>query len=147
MAYFSPILAAQLTGLTMAAVSFALPERLSDHTLPPSLFAELDPSTPKPSLSVTASPNGDGWRLDLEAENWAFSELCGRTKSPMAKGHAHIYLGETKIGTATLPVFYIDDLPTGPQQITVTLRAADHRVLVHDGQVISAHVTLNHPAG
>lgn len=146
MAYFSPLLAAQLTGLMMAAVSFALPEQLSEHTLPPSLFAELDPNMAKPTLTVSATPHGDGWRLDLETENWIFSELCGRTKPHMAEGHAHIYLGDTKIGTATLPVFYIDHLPTGAQQITVTLRAADHRVLVHEGHVISAHVTLDRPA-
>lgn len=146
MTYFSPTLAVQLTGLMMAAVSFALPEQLSDHKLPPSLFAELDPNTAKPTLTVSATPHGDGWRLDLKTENWIFSGLCGRTRPQVSQGHAHIYLGETKIGTANLPVFYIDNLPPGEQQITVTLRASDHRVVVHEGHVISADVTLDHPA-
>jgi hypothetical protein len=142
-AYFSPIIAAQLVGLALAAVSFTLPAKLSDPSLLPSLFAELDTSQPKPELSVRMTSIGDGWRLDFETSNWIFTDLCGRTSTPVAEGHAHIYVGDTKVGTATLPFFYIDSLPgTDPQVITVSLRGPDHRIIVYDGDVISAQVTL-----
>ena len=143
MAYFSPIIAASFVGLSMAAVSVGLPLKLSDPSLPPSLFAVLDDNLPTPYLLVTATRVGQGWRLDFETENWMFSELCGRTTTPVPEGHAHIYAGDNKIGTATLPVFYIDTLPHDEiHLITVSLRGADHRVLVADGKVISAQVVL-----
>lgn len=143
MAYFSPILAAPLVGLTMATVSFALPKQLSDPSLPSALFAELDPAQPTPEVSITATRVGDGWRLDLHTKNWIFTELCGRTIPATPEGHAHIYLDDRQIGTATLPVYYIDALPDDqPHLITVSMRAADHRVLVADGQVITANVVL-----
>ncbi|WP_341365815.1 hypothetical protein [Yoonia sp. BS5-3] len=146
MAYFSPILAAQLVGLAIAGVSVTLPTQLRDAGLPSSLFAELDTTQPKPALSVTATPTQTGWRLDFETENWIFSDLCGRTDQPTAEGHAHIYLGDEKIGMATLPFFYLDALPYGSNApITVSLRGPDHRVVVYDGEVISAEITL--PAG
>ncbi len=148
MARFSPIVAASLTGLTMAIVSLGLPEQLRDPSLPPSLFLELDESAPKPTISVSATRVGQGWRLEFETENWIFSDLCGRTKPVVTEGHAHVFAGDNKIGMATLPVFFIDDLPDNEtHEITVSLRGPDHRVLVTDGEVISAQITLPAQAG
>lgn len=121
--------------------------RHTERALPaPSLFATLDSSLPEPKLTVTATRVGEGWQLAFETENWVFTDICGRGTIPVAEGHAHIYVGDTKIGIAHWPVFYIDDLPdSGPHLITASLRSADHRVIVFDRKVISAEVML-HPS-
>lgn len=131
-----------IIGLGLGTLCWTLPHYYQDSTLPETVFAELDPAGPLPQLQLRAEPLGTGWLLYLETANWVFSDLCGPEQKSTPQGHAHVYLNDEKIGTARLPVYYIDRLPLGPHEITVSLRSTDHRVLVGAEGTISAHITL-----
>jgi len=97
---------------------------------------------PAPRLSLAAAPEGDGWRVRIEAEEFTFSEEFVDLYHVPGMGHGHLYVGGMKIGRLYTPEAYIGALPKGQHEIRVTLNTNDHRAYVVDEVPVTASMTI-----
>ncbi|MGI9418339.1 MAG: hypothetical protein ACR2RA_10935 [Geminicoccaceae bacterium] len=97
---------------------------------------------PAPKIALSVSPDGAGWRVRIEAEDFAFSKDFVDLYHVPGMGHGHIYVGGMKIGRLYAPEAYIGALPEGQHEIRVTLNTNDHRAYVVDGAPASASTTI-----
>ncbi|AUQ76392.1 hypothetical protein PhaeoP71_03570 (plasmid) [Phaeobacter piscinae] len=134
-----------LAATPLIAICACLPQIKQVEALPPQLFVTIPSHHPQPDLRVSSIYNAaDGWRLRIEVENFVFTDLCVSDATDLARGHAHVHLGDKKLATAYQPDIVLGHLPTGRHQVTVSLRAQDHRVLGrHGGGIFAATVTID----
>ena len=85
---------------------------------------------PAPRLALSVAPDGDGWRVSIEAEDFTFSEEFVDLYHVPGMGHGHLYVGGMKMGRLYAPEAYIGALPKGQHEIRVTLNTNDHRAYV-----------------
>ncbi|MGI9506315.1 MAG: hypothetical protein ACR2RE_25010 [Geminicoccaceae bacterium] len=97
---------------------------------------------PAPRLSVAAIPEGDGWRVEIKAEDFTFSKEFVDLYHVPGMGHGHLYVGGMKLGRLYTPDAYIGALPKGQHEIRVTLNTNDHRAYVVDDTAVTASVTI-----
>lgn len=97
---------------------------------------------PAPTIGMSVEPEGDGWRVMVEASDFTFSEEQADGEHVPGIGHGHLYVGGMKIGRLYEPEGYIGALPKGQHEIHVTLNTNDHRVYMVDGQSVAASTTI-----
>lgn len=97
---------------------------------------------PAPKLALSVEPEGDGWRVRIEAEEFTFSEEFVDLYHVPGMGHGHIYVGGMKLGRLYAPEAYIGALPRGQHEIRVTLNTNDHRAYVVDEQPVTASIAI-----
>ena len=83
-----------------------------------------------------------GYYLRLKTANFTFAPDKLDTAAVDNEGHAHLYIDGEKIARLFGEWHYLDALPDGAGELTVTLNANDHRVFAVDGQAISASLLL-----
>ncbi|ATG37637.1 hypothetical protein PhaeoP23_03559 (plasmid) [Phaeobacter piscinae] len=129
----------------LIVICACLPQIKQVEALPAQLFVTIPSHHPQPDLRVSSIYNAaDGWRLRIEIENFVFTDLCVSDAKDLARGHAHVHLGDKKLATAYQPDLVLGHLPTGRHQVTVSLRAQDHRVLGRqEGGIFAATVTID----
>ncbi|AHD11512.1 hypothetical protein PhaeoP75_03838 (plasmid) [Phaeobacter gallaeciensis] len=134
-----------LAATPLIVICACLPQIKQLEALPAQLFVTLPAHHPQPDLQVSSIYNAeDGWRLRIEVENFTFTDLCVSNATDLARGHAHVHLGNKKLATAYQPDIVLRHLPTGQHQVTVSLRTQDHRVLGRqEGGIFAATVTIN----
>lgn len=92
------------------------------------IVGENEPAPHVAGLKV--SPEGTGWRLEIDAAEFTFSkDLMGLYHVP-GMGHAHLYVGGMKLGRMFAPTASIGALPPGRHEVRVTLNTNDHRAYV-----------------
>lgn len=97
---------------------------------------------PAPKLSLSVIPEGDGWRVNINADDFTFSEdLVGLYHVP-GMGHGHLYVGGMKLGRLYSPTAYIGALPKGRHELRVTLNTNDHRAYVVDDTPVTAEAVI-----
>ncbi len=97
---------------------------------------------PAPSLALSVTRNGDGWKVLIETEDFTFSEdFVGLYHVP-GMGHGHLYVGGMKMGRLYAAEAYIGALPKGQHEIRVTLNTNDHRAYVVDDTPVTAEATV-----
>jgi copper(I)-binding protein len=93
---------------------------------------------PAPAITLNVIPQGDGWRVLIDADDFTFSkDLMGLYHVP-GTGHGHIYVGGMKLGRLFAPEYDIGPLPQGTHEIRVTLNTNDHRAYVVDKTPVTA---------
>lgn len=98
---------------------------------------------PAPRMSLSVAPDGDGWKLHVDAEDFQFSkEFAGAEHIP-GMGHGHLYVGGMKLGRLYQPDAHIGALPKGHHEVRVTLDTNDHRAYVVDGKPVTAAIAIN----
>ncbi|HBS49256.1 MAG TPA: hypothetical protein DEA05_03820 [Rhodobacteraceae bacterium] len=97
---------------------------------------------PAPRLSLRAAPEGDGWRVVVEAEEFEFTEHLLDGPHIPGTGHGHLYLDGLKLGRLYVPEATIGALPPGDHEIRVTLNTNDHRAYVVGETPVSASTTV-----
>ncbi|MFW8634783.1 hypothetical protein [Cribrihabitans pelagius] len=130
----------------LLALAAWLPQAQALRELPRQLFVTLPEGGPVLSLAAVQSAGG-GWHLEIAAPGFTFSGLCALFPEGTPAGHAHVYKGSEKIGTAYQPLFPLGPLAPGPHRFTVSLRASDHRVLARPQRrgALSRSVTITVP--
>ena len=83
-----------------------------------------------------------GWYLRLKTDNFVFAPDKIDSAAVQNEGHAHWYIDGEKIGRLFGQWHYLEALPEGAAELTVTLNANDHRVFAVGGQAIAASITL-----
>lgn len=101
------------------------------------------PASDAPTLTMTVDEDPmDGWNLTLEVENFHFDpQGAGGAHVPNA-GHAHLYIGDTKVARLYGPHFHIPDLSPGQHEITVALSNNDHEYYAVDGDRVEARAVV-----
>lgn len=97
---------------------------------------------PAPRIALTVEPEGDGWRVRIDAEAFTFSKEFVDLYHVPGIGHGHIYVGGMKLGRLYTPEAYIGALPKGQHEIRVTLNTNDHRAYVVDDIPVTATATI-----
>ena len=97
---------------------------------------------PAPRLTLSVEPEGDGWRVDIDAEEFTFSDEFVDLYHIPGMGHGHVYVGGMKIGRLYEPTAYIGALPKGQHEVRVTLNTNDHRAYVVDDVPVTAAATI-----
>ncbi|MDF0600665.1 hypothetical protein P1J78_07985 [Psychromarinibacter sp. C21-152] len=97
---------------------------------------------PVPSLSMTVTPEGDGWRVTLDTDNIAFDEAAVDGPHEPGHGHAHLYLDGLKLSRLYGPSYRIGALPPGSYEVRVALNTNDHRAYEVNGEVIAASAQI-----
>lgn len=95
-----------------------------------------------PSVSVSASAAGDGWRIAIAVENFKFSEEDMGAAHEPGIGHAHIYAGGIKLGRVFGADYMIGQLPKGSHDIRVTLNTNDHRPYMTESGPVTATTVI-----
>jgi copper(I)-binding protein len=97
---------------------------------------------PAPRIALAVTPEDDGWRVRVEAEEFTFSKDFVDLYHVPGMGHGHLYVGGMKIGRLYEPEAYIGALPKGQHEIRVTLNTNDHRAYVVDDEPVTASATI-----
>jgi copper(I)-binding protein len=101
---------------------------------------------PAPKIALAVEPDGDGWRLRIDAEDFTFSsEMLDGPHVP-GMGHAHLYVGGLKLQRVFEPEVRIGALPPGRHEVRVTLNTNDHRAYVVDDLPVIATEVIDVPA-
>lgn len=111
---------------------------MMDHTAP----YEVPEGEPVPSISLTIVPNGYGWKITADTENFTFSKDAVDGPHQPGVGHGHLYLNGLKLQRLYTPEVTISRLPTGTHQLLVTLNTNDHRAYSVAGRPLTAIVEV-----
>lgn len=110
---------------------------------PRAVFLQLPEDVPEPKVSLTAYQAAPGhWRLEIDAAQFQFSDLCVPDAAAIPVGHAHVIQNGVKVASAYQPVIDLGNLPPGSHRIAVVLRGQDHRALVGQTGLISAELVV-----
>lgn len=97
---------------------------------------------PAPKVSLTVVPDGDGWKISVNTDQFEFSDALTGLYHVPGMGHGHIYVGGMKIGRLYQPEARIGTLPKGEHQVRLTLNTNDHRAYVVGDQPVTATATI-----
>ena len=103
---------------------------------------ETTPGEPAPEVSLSATRDGDGWRLRLEVENFRFARDLADGPHVPGTGHGHLYIGGMKIGRIYGVEARVGALPPGLHLIEVVLYTNDHRAYSVAGRAVHAAVEI-----
>jgi len=97
---------------------------------------------PKLALDVMPDSDGEGWQVQIRADEFEFSEEFVDLYHVPGMGHGHLYVGGMKISRLYTPDAEIGALPEGRHEIRVTLNTNDHRAYVVDDRPVTASAMI-----
>ncbi len=97
---------------------------------------------PAPKVSLSVAPDGDGWAITVNTDQFEFSDALTGLYHVPGMGHGHIYVGGMKIGRLYQPEARIGALPKGEHKVRLTLNTNDHRAYVVGDQPVTATETI-----
>lgn len=99
---------------------------------------------PAPAVTLSARPDGAGWRVSLTTSDFVFTGQPGAA-SAAASGYAELFADGTRLGRIADPVVQVGALPPGPVALRVILTAPDGTPYVSTGAPIGDSLTLTVP--
>lgn len=101
---------------------------------------------PIPTVTVQVHPDPHkGWNLEIRTTHFTFAPEQLDRPTQWNAGHAHLYLNGQKLTRLYGPWYYLEHLPAGQVQVTVTLNTNHHQDLYHNGQRIEASTSVSAP--
>lgn len=97
---------------------------------------------PAPEVSLSVAPDGEGWKISVNTDQFEFSDALTGLYHVPGMGHGHIYVGGMKIGRLYQPEARIGALPRGEHLVRLTLNTNDHRAYVVGDQPVTATATI-----
>lgn len=115
----------------------------AEHTMHDHAPVDVSAWPAKPSLTLTAYKDAvSGWNLYIDPSHFEFAPTQVNLKNEIGKGHAHLYINNTKITRLYSSWYYLNNLQPGIHTVTVSLNANDHGPLVLNEQHISATIEV-----
>lgn len=115
----------------------------AEHTMHEHAPVDVSAWPAKPSLTLTAYKDTvSGWNLYIDPRHFEFAPTQVNLKNEIGKGHAHLYINNTKITRLYSSWYYLNNLQPGIHTVTVSLNANDHGPLVLNEQPISATIAV-----
>jgi hypothetical protein len=107
---------------------------------------ELSGEQATPTLRLIAHPDArHGWNLEVQVTDFRFAPERVNQASTPNEGHAHLYINGEKITRLYSNWYYLESLPPGRHEVTVSLNANGHEALTINGQPIQATVEIEVP--
>ncbi|HEY9688743.1 MAG TPA: hypothetical protein V6D46_02035 [Coleofasciculaceae cyanobacterium] len=107
---------------------------------------EIPAGQPLPSVVLAIQPDRmKGWNLHIQVQNFQFTPEQIDRPGAWNTGHAHLYVNGRKLTRLYGPWYYLDALPSGENQIVVTLNTNGHEELYANGQRIEARAIVRVP--
>lgn len=97
---------------------------------------------PAPRIALTTRPDGDGWIIEVQAEEFEFTPDLADGLHVPGTGHGHLYLNGLKLQRLYANTARIGPLPPGRHEVLVTLNTNDHRAYVVGETPVTASATL-----
>lgn len=97
---------------------------------------------PAPEIALSATPDGDGWRIDVTARDFSFEKDMADGPHVPGTGHGHLYLNGLKLQRLYSASARIGALPPGQHIVTVTLNTNDHRAYVVGDTPVTASTQI-----
>ena len=116
--------------------------RVAPSTMSHGAGFEVPPGEPLPSVVLTAKPDGPGWVLSLEVEQFRFAKDLVDGAHVPGTGHAHLYVSGMKVGRLYETTAFLPAVPPGRHVIEVTLNTNDHRAYMSGDRPIAATVEI-----
>ncbi|WP_424984836.1 copper chaperone PCu(A)C [Microbulbifer sp. S227A] len=101
-------------------------------------ICRVEEGEPAPRVAIEVTPDGDGWRLRVLAEDFTFAPDQLDGPHVPGTGHGHLYVGGLKLMRLYESEARIGALPPGKHQVRVTLNTNDHRAYVVNDLPVSA---------
>ena len=99
---------------------------------------EVPEGEPRPSVSLTVRPDGEGWIVEALVMNFQFSKDQVDGEHMPGMGHGHLYLNGLKLQRIYESNTAIGALLPGDYIARVTLNTNDHRPYSVDGKTVTA---------
>ena len=77
-----------------------------------------------------------GWNLEVKVTNFKFAPERINTDSSVNEGHAHLFVNGKKVTRLYGSWYYLDNLESGNNEVSVTLNTNNHEDLAKNGEVI-----------
>lgn len=101
---------------------------------------------PVPSVDLIVHEDQmQGWNLEVKVSNFKFAPEKVNQLSNLTEGHVHFYIDGEKITRIYSNWYYLNNLEPGKHEVTVSLNANSHEVLVQNDQPIEDTETIEVP--
>lgn len=108
-------------------------------------ICRVEAGEPAPKISLSAQPDGDGWQIQITAQEFSFSQDLLDGPHVPGTGHGHLYLNGLKLQRLYAPTAQIGALPSGRHRLRVTLNTNDHRAYLVGDTPVTAEVEIIQP--
>jgi hypothetical protein len=93
----------------------------------------------QPAVQLIVHPDAKaGWNLQVQVEHFRWAPEHANQAHVPGEGHAHLYVNGKKITRLYGAWYYLEHLPAGANEITVTLNANTHSDYAVKGEPVSA---------
>lgn len=113
------------------------------HSHGDSMFMVSEDEAPTVEVMVTEDTKS-GYNVKIMTTNFTFTPENVNGDNVVGEGHAHLYVGDKKIGRLYGPDFHYNGAFEGTETFRVTLNANDHSEYALDGEIIEATKTVVH---
>lgn len=86
-----------------------------------------------------------GWNLEIQVTNFTFTPEQVNQESKYNEGHAHIYVNGKKLTRLYGNWYYLNSLPSGKNEIKVSLNTNNHENLISEGKMIEDTIIITVP--
>lgn len=94
---------------------------------------------PVPSVDLVVHEDSlRGWNLEIKLNNFELTPEMVNQENQPNQGHAHLYINGEKITRIYSNWYYLPTLPSGTNEIKVSLNTNSHEMLMYQGQLIEA---------
>jgi hypothetical protein len=107
-----------------------------------------------PTVEIRVIPDQmKGWNVHVQTQNFVFAPEAmnqeSQSGSPATnqpiKGHAHLFVNGQKLTRLYGSWYYLESLPSGQNELRVTLTTNQHEDLADQGKLIEATAIVNVP--
>ncbi|MEO1134786.1 MAG: hypothetical protein AAFX40_19055, partial [Cyanobacteria bacterium J06639_1] len=107
---------------------------------------EVSSDIPIPAVELLITEDAvRGWNVHTKLTNFSYAPETVNETSLQTEGHAHLYVNGEKLTRLYSSWYYLSELPSGANELKVTLNANDHQDLTLNGEVIGDVVTIEVP--
>ena len=108
---------------------------------------DIPPGQPVPTVNLAVYKDPvQGYNVEVKVTNFRFAPEKVNTAPTPGEGHATLFLNGQRITRLYGSWYYFQNLPTGNNQLKVTLNANNFEPLSNNGQEIADAVTVTVPA-
>jgi len=133
-----------ILGFNQASKTSQVPEmRPAGNTMPLHTHEKREVTLPYPTLDVEIVPDTKmGWNIYLETTNFKFAPENVNTEYKTGEGHAHLYVNGERLTRLYAPWYYLKELPSGENVVTISLSGNDHSDLYVLGEAVAVTETI-----
>jgi len=107
---------------------------------------EIPMGQPIPTIDLAVYPDPvRGWNLEIQTTNFRFTPENVNQANQPNQGHGHLYINGENVSRVYGTWLHLPSLPSGSNEITVSLNANNHAALAHNGAMIESTVVVEVP--